>query len=146
MNHSDTTRASRRSILSGGAAVLLLAGPAVAAEAIGASETPFPSIEALCAKIDALNAQREEAWMRLSELRADGHRYCGNPEYLRISDWVLQEANKLTMQVSRIEARTPHEVRLKAKLCSEYVWALPWDMDKPSTAILASLYRDLGVV
>jgi hypothetical protein len=128
-------------------AVLALSAVAATPVAEAVAETPFDTIEGLCAQIDALIARREADWQRRSYVAADGRRYARDPDggYLRLSLWVDEQVGHLTLRVARIEARTPSEVRLKAKVCAYYNTWVGAKADDPADSILTSLYRDLGV-
>lgn len=132
---------SRRAVMALPATIVPLGAEAVA-------ETPFDTIEGLCAQIDALNAQRDAEWLRRAYVAADGKRYARDPDggLLRLALWVDEQVGLLTLRVARVQARTPHELRLKAKVCAYFnIWVGAGE-DDPSAAILNSLYRDLGAL
>lgn len=106
--------------------------------------TPFGTIESLCAEFEAAIDEREGAFRRLSYTTPDGKRCCGDPEYFRIAEACERRMDALTLRIARMEARTPYELKLKARLCVRYNCVLLGSPDEPAGAILESLYRDLG--
>lgn len=145
MNHSDTTRASRRSILSGCGAMLLLAAPAVAAEAIGASETPFPSIAAMVAELERNRRERDELFAEHAR-HENGRRVASGSAYFEAVKPLDDAYNRIVLRLSATKAHTPADIRLKAKVAEWHYPFFRYEEGNASAEILRSLFDDLGVV
>jgi hypothetical protein len=127
--------------------MLLLAGPAVAASAIGAGETPFPSIADLVAELERISRDRESLFNEYAKTDpVTGHRYAEGRAYFDAVKPYDDDFKRLVFQLAKTEAHTPADIRLKAKVAEWHFPAGPWDKNDPTGSIMSSLFRDLGVV
>lgn len=126
-------------------AMLALPAAVAACGAVAVAETPFGTISGTVAEIRGLWEQRDALFNRYAVMEPNGRLSCSDPAYFAAIRPIEGRVAELTLRLARLDASTPHDVRLKATVAEAYHPFFDCEKGNPGAELLRGLFRDLGV-